>query len=57
MPTGKDIQITIRSIIDEARSTARELLNEMESQDLSVERYLMKAKKLARLQRDSDAQK
>lgn len=47
----------IRSRINEARSTIRELLNEMESQDLPVERYLMKAKKLARLLRDSDAQK
>ncbi|WP_103668086.1 hypothetical protein [Pseudanabaena sp. BC1403] len=45
------------SRIDEARSTVRELLNEMESQNLPVEKYLMKAKKLARLLRDSDAQK
>lgn len=48
---------SVRSRIDEARSTVRELLSEMESQDLRVERYLMKAKKLARLLRDSDAQK
>lgn len=48
---------SVRSRVDEARSTVRELLNEMESQDLALERYLMKAKKLARLLRDSDAQK
>jgi hypothetical protein len=48
---------SIRSRIDEARSTVRELLSEMESQDFPVGRYLMKAKKLARLLRDSDAQK
>lgn len=47
---------TVCSRIDEARSTARELLNEIETQDLPVERYLMKAKRLARLLRDSDAQ-
>lgn len=48
---------SVRSRIDEARSTVKELLNDMESQDLPVERYLMKAKRLARLLRDSDAQK
>jgi hypothetical protein len=48
---------SIRSRIDEARSAVRELLNEIESQDFPVERYLMKAKRLARLLRDLDAQK
>lgn len=48
---------SVRSRIDEARSAVRELLNEIESQDLPVERYLMKAKRLAHLLKDSDAQK
>ncbi|MCF7816249.1 MAG: hypothetical protein K9M54_00065 [Kiritimatiellales bacterium] len=44
------------SRLNEAREVANQLLNCMEMQDLPVDRYLLQAKRLARLLRDSDAQ-
>jgi hypothetical protein len=42
--------------IAEARSVAASLLDDLESSSLSVEKLLMRAKRLARLMRDADAQ-
>ena len=42
--------------IDEARKVSEELLNDLESSASKVDAVLMKAKRLARLMRDSDAQ-
>ncbi|MBB4391796.1 hypothetical protein [Bradyrhizobium sp. ERR14] len=42
--------------IDEARQVARTLLNDLETVTVRTEGVLMKAKRLARLMRDSDAQ-
>ncbi|HHT9106908.1 MAG TPA: AbiTii domain-containing protein [Candidatus Wujingus californicus] len=44
------------SRLDEARKVAQELLESLESQQLPIESTLMKAKRLARLMRDTDAQ-
>ena len=43
------------SRIDSARETASELLDELEQGNNDIDRYLMKAKRLARLLRDEDA--
>ncbi|RKF36178.1 hypothetical protein BCY88_36645 [Paraburkholderia fungorum] len=45
-----------KSALDAARATAIQLLDAMETEDLPVERYLMLAKRLARLMRDNDGQ-
>src|ERR1700728_2097706 len=42
--------------IDEARSVARALLDELEAGAQPIDAVLMKAKRLARLMRDADAQ-
>ncbi|ALP62369.1 hypothetical protein [Paraburkholderia caribensis] len=47
---------TPSSALHEARATASKLLDLMETQVLPVEQYLMLAKRLARLVRDTDAQ-
>lgn len=44
------------SRIDEARIVAQELLASLENSQVSIEKILMKAKRLARLMRDADAQ-
>jgi len=44
------------SRIDEARKVARELLDSLETSQSPIETSLMKAKRLARLMRDTDAQ-
>jgi len=44
------------SRLAEAKSVANDLLQKMETTDLSIERHLLQAKRLARLLRDSDAQ-
>ena len=44
------------SRLDEARKVAQDLLDSLESSQLSIEASLMKAKRLARLMRDTDAQ-
>lgn len=44
------------SRMSEARSVATELLRQIETEDLPVERVLFQAKRLARLMRDGDAQ-
>lgn len=47
---------TTRSRLNEARTTATDLLQKMETSDLPIERHLLQAKRLARLIRDTDAQ-
>jgi len=47
---------TTQSRLAEARAVATELLQNMETEELPIERYLLQAKRLARLLRDSDAQ-
>lgn len=42
--------------LDQARTVALQLLDEMETEEYPVERHLLKAKRLARLLRDTDAQ-
>jgi hypothetical protein len=44
------------SRLAEARSVANDLLQKMETAELSIERHLLQAKRLARLLRDTDAQ-
>jgi hypothetical protein len=44
------------SRINEARNVAKELLESLETSQVSVDKILMKAKRLARLMRDADAQ-
>ena len=44
------------SRIDEARTIVQELLSSLETSQVSIEIILMKAKRLARLMRDADAQ-
>jgi len=45
-----------KSRLAEARSVADDLLHKMETAELSIERHLLQAKRIARLLRDTDAQ-
>ncbi|MFH0782410.1 MAG: hypothetical protein V2B20_10740 [Pseudomonadota bacterium] len=48
---------TTKSRLTEARTVATDLLQKIETSDLPIERHLLQAKRLARLLRDTDAQK